>query len=111
MGMSKLLDEMQKIAEERLIEGLGKVPIPSHMHKAITAYVLEHRKPADFLAAVLESNLKEAVLLADEENMTALHHWINLLYWYVPGICWGSPDKVKAWVDQGVDEVEKSNGI
>jgi len=51
----------------------------------------------DFLTAVLENNLKEAVLRADRENLLEIHTIVMFCYNELPGPCWGSPEKVKEW--------------
>lgn len=111
MGMYGLIEAERRVIEDELIKGLSKTCVPLYMHKAIIAYVVEHRKPGHFLTAVLENDLRESVGHADERNEEALSEWVMLLYNYVPSVCWGSPAKVEAWVDQGVDGVEKGNGI
>jgi len=50
-----------------------------------------------FLSAVLSNNLSEAVGRADLENLWAIPAIVAYLYNEVPGACWGSPAKVKAW--------------
>ncbi len=71
--------------------------VPGHMHGAIRNYVINHLNPGDFLTAVLSNDLREAFGRADERNLVALHDWVNLLYNYVPGQCWGSQDAVYDW--------------
>ena len=84
--------------EENLTLGLSVQLIPDHMHKAIRAYVLDGRRPGDFLQAVLQNNLMDAVTRADDENLPALRAWAMLLYNFTPEACWGSAERVDAWV-------------
>jgi len=73
--------------------------VPEYMHEGIRLYV-EHRiKPGSFLMAVLENNFVEAIGFADNNNLRCLPQWAELLRWELPGNCWGSPEKVQAWLD------------
>lgn len=60
---------------------------------------VEHRVPTGgFLRAVLENDLKEACIRADLENIEVIPIYVHWLYNKAPVICWGSPEKVKAWL-------------
>lgn len=74
--------------------------IPSHMHEAVMAYVQDRLQPGDFLMAVLQNDLTEAVGCADEKNMWALPVYVAYLYNHAPRKCWGSPEAVKQWLSQ-----------
>ena len=89
--------ELQKHIEDSLNKGLRDTSIPDYMHPAITDYVLRHRKPGDFLTAVLSNDLFKAVGQADNDNLVALHDWVILIYNFTPSNCWGSPERVKEW--------------
>ena len=54
----------------------------------------------DFLTAVLENNLTQAVGLADDFSMSALRDIVMWCYWELPSSAWGSREKVAAWMDQ-----------
>lgn len=67
---------------------------------AIDRYV-EHRVPVGgFLEAVLTNNLRDAVGRADHLNAPVLQEYVEHLYWCVPSTCWGSPEKVSAWLNE-----------
>lgn len=72
--------------------------IPDHMLAALRRYIDEHRGVGHFLTAVLENNLREAVHRADEHNLANLPAYVYYLYNEAPAQCWGSPEKVKAWL-------------
>jgi len=74
--------------------------IPAHMREGVRLYVEQRVKPGGFLMAVLENNFTEAVGRADETNIRYLKQWAELLYWELPSICWGSPEKVQAWLGE-----------
>jgi len=74
--------------------------IPDYMEHALDAYVNDHVLPGHFLTAVLENDLYQAISRADDMNVRALVAYIGYLYNECPHACWGSPEKVKAWVNQ-----------
>lgn len=89
--------------------------IPSHMHGGLYRYLVSGIEPGDFLMAVLENNLREAVGRADHINQPKLPDYIRYLYNYAPSKCWGSPEKVAAWVEMHAEaehsrERTKPNG-
>ncbi len=72
--------------------------IPNYMREPLVAYIDEHRPPGGFLTLVLENNLVGAMGKADGNNIHNLPAYGNFLYNHAPLTCWGSPDKVKAWL-------------
>ena len=74
--------------------------IPQRMIEPIKRYILQHQKPGDFLMAVLQNDLKNAVGRADDENIDQLPAYIALLYNEAPSQCWGSKKKVIEWLNK-----------
>lgn len=72
--------------------------IPPLVKTAIDNYVENRWEPGSFTTAVLENNLKEAIGRADVHSMAALKDIVMYCYWEIPGQCWGSPEKVDAWL-------------
>jgi len=70
---------------------------------AIDRYANEHIAPGGFLTAVLENNLSEALGRADEGNLRDIHEIVKYIYWNIPAVCWGSPEKVKRWLSMRED--------
>lgn len=66
---------------------------------AINRYVNQHIPTGDFLYAVLTNNLKESFAQADDENGRDLKEIVNYCYWEIPSECWGSPEKVRVWLE------------
>ena len=79
--------------------GLG---IPEHMIRGTLSYFNEHLHPGGFLRAVLANDFMMACVRADEKNLAALFAWASLLYNEAPNGSYGSPAKVKAWLESGV---------
>ena len=73
--------------------------IPERMHGAIQRYIEQRIGPGDFLMAVLCNDLREACARADDENITLLPVYVAFFYNEAPGACWGSPEKVRAWLN------------
>jgi hypothetical protein len=71
--------------------------IPSHMMQAMHHYVATGEVSSDFLRAVIDNNLKEAVMYADSSNVRILHIYVMWFYNRAPMNCWGSPDKRNTW--------------
>ncbi len=71
--------------------------IPDYMIGGIQRFIKQGVIPGGFLSAVLENNMKEAYVFADENNISNFPAYMNFLYNEVPSECWGSPEKVKAW--------------
>jgi len=64
-------------------------------------YVEQRVPTGSFLRAILENNLKEACMRADSENIKVIPIYVSWLFNEAPGICWGSPEKVKDWLAKG----------
>lgn len=84
-------------ASQRVEDGIHL--IPQHMRGAVRRYFLEGIPPGSFLTAVLTNNLMDALGYADDDNRHALPSYGEFLYNHVPAASFGSPDRVKAWID------------
>lgn len=74
--------------------------IPHWIFEDLQRYIMNLQAPGSFVRACLENNLKNAVLLAGgEEARKAITPVVFFLYLKVPDICWGSPEKVQAWLN------------
>ena len=72
--------------------------LPEVMQPHVRAYVEEHQPVGGFLFAVLSNNLVDAFGKADPDNRAAMREWCLWLWNDIPGKCWGSPEKVEAWL-------------
>lgn len=75
--------------------------LPDHMHDAIVAWIEQARPTGSFLRALLSNNLMDAFGQADEANTAAMRQWVIYLYNYAPAGCFGSPEKVRSWIERG----------
>jgi hypothetical protein len=78
---------------------LREFSIPDHMMGAIRRYIDERIHPGDFLTAVISNDLREAVGCADDTNIRALPAYVAYFYNEAPSRCWGSPEKMRAWLE------------
>ncbi len=70
------------------------------MLKSIERYV-QHGIAGDFLAAVIDNNLREALGRADADNTYALKQIVQVFYNYCPSDCWGSRENRQQWQARG----------
>ena len=92
-----------------LLDSLAKfrymgLAVPAHLHNGLANYVANHQSVGDFLTAVLENNLSGAVGRADEASWRGLGAVVSWLYNEPPSGCWGSPERVKAWLANNLSE-------
>lgn len=71
--------------------------VPSGMIAALQRHVASGEPTGDFLTAVLENDLAEAVGRSDWINVQRLTAYVVWLYNEAPAACWGSKEKVAAW--------------
>jgi hypothetical protein len=86
---------------EEIEQMLDKSVIPEYMKPRLLSYILDGNPTGHFLRAVLSNDLKSAVGHADDNNLVCLPQYVKFLYNYAPRDCWGSPEAVKAWIEQG----------
>ena len=80
--------------------------VPEHAFRGLQRYAV-HRSPVGhFLTAVLSNDLRCATGHADSENLRALKAIVDFIYWELPGNCWGSREKVAAWLRNGEIDAE-----
>jgi hypothetical protein len=84
---------------------------PLNIIESLDRYVNYGIPTGNFLRAVLENNLKEALGLADENNIFHLYGIVNFLYNKCPSLCWGSPEKVKFWLEMKEKERRDTSEI
>ena len=80
--------------------------IPPNIVEGLDRYVNEHQPVGDFLTAVLSNDLRESLGRADLSSRRAIFEIVSLLYNYAPGVCWGSKEKVMAWLGGEDKDVE-----
>lgn len=74
-------------------------PIREDLLGALERHLNNGIMPGSFMTTVLENNLHQAVGRADHENLPNLHNIVGYVYNNIPAPAWGSPGKVKAYVE------------
>lgn len=69
-----------------------------YIKETLKLYVEDRCPTGGFLRAVLSNDLTEACARADQRNQRQLHEIVTYIYNNLPMICWGSPEKVNAWL-------------
>ena len=88
-----------KMDSEKLALMAVRCKVPRHCAMPLAEYLTgENRHPGHFLTAVLKNDLKDAVMRADIDNMSALGNYIEFLYSYAPTDSYGSEEKFNAWI-------------
>jgi uncharacterized membrane protein len=75
--------------------------LPEHMQDGTRLYVERGIEPGDFTLAVLCDSLTGSFAHADLINARNMRDWATWLWNDAPAGCWGSLDKVKAWIEKG----------
>ena len=75
--------------------------LPEGLQGGMKRYVEQGIKPGSFMTAVLENDLFGALAQADEMNRDRLYDICKWLYNEAPSQCWGSKEKVEAWIAKG----------
>ena len=84
---------------------MSEYGIPSYMHGALTRYYENGLGPGNFLTAVINNDLSEAVGRADEANVVALKAYVMWFYNQAPMGSWGSPGAAEKWIENFEKEV------
>ena len=79
----------------------GLTQIPEHMRASMVRYILLGIRPGNFLTAVLQGDLFDAVAKADETNRIQFHNYVRFLHNYAPGNCYGDTSLIIAWAAKG----------
>ena len=73
--------------------------IRDQMMGAIERYIEHGMEPGSFLTAVICNDLFGACGRADAENLRNIPAFVAYFYNEVPSSCFGSPERMKAWMD------------
>jgi hypothetical protein len=74
--------------------------LPEHMRSGAETYVEQGVEPGGFLTAVLCNDFVNAFGKADEINFARMHDWASWLWNEAPSQCWGSREKMNAWISK-----------
>lgn len=74
------------------------IAMPPALRASLDRYANDRVETGGFLRAILENDLCEAVCRADEINFQFLPVIVRYVYNELPAPCWGSKEKVAAWL-------------
>jgi hypothetical protein len=74
--------------------------IPSYILTSLYDYVEHHSAPGHFLTAILSNDLFAAFGRADRDAQNAIGLLITFIHNNVRTDCYGSPEKVSAWLNK-----------
>lgn len=94
-------DYMLALAVRGALNHLDDPDVPKHMINGIRTYLEHGIPPGSFLRAFLEGDLFKAAMHADQTNQIALFILARWVLSYMPIACYGSPERVEAWVAGG----------
>jgi len=83
--------------------------LPEHMRDGMQRYVQYGVKPGDFLYLVLSNDFVHALGQADSINTARIVDYAKFLYLELPTACWGSREKVDAWIKLHADARKAAN--
>lgn len=73
--------------------------VPDHLQDGLILYLVYHKRPGSFLAAVLANDLAGALGKADDRSLAGLQSLTRFLFHHCPARAWGSLPAVRAWLD------------
>jgi len=105
-ALNTLYDSLSRTSEESKSEVyfFRGFYIPDRMMQGIERYVKHYVRPGGFLQAVICNDLKESVGRADDTNMRNLPAYVSYFYNEAPGNCWGSLERMEAWLKKGIED-------
>lgn len=83
--------------------------IPPHMLNLIREYLENGEYMGNFLTSVFANDLKNALGLADNDNIKLLNVYVSFVVWKVPAECQGSYEKVNQWMEKKQNEQLRKN--
>lgn len=75
--------------------------LPDHIRESVDRYIRKGCPVGDFLTAVICNNLSESFQRADDINQERMFDIVRFFYIEAPGLCWGSKEKMKHWIEIG----------
>lgn len=107
------MSDLEKKARADLFRDLSRQMagsgVPVHLQPGLARFFVGGILPGSFLSAVLQNNLRMAVLTADQESQAGLRSIVRFLTNSVPIVSWGSGEKVAAW--RAMTDEERADAI
>ena len=84
--------------------------LPEHIREGVRMYVEQGIPPGHFVTAVICGDLFEAFDRADDVNTHRMLDLVRFFYNETPSQCWGSREKMDAWMERQQAWVRASRG-
>ncbi len=81
--------------------------LPASLVSGMRLYIEQGVQPGGFLTAVICNNLKESFMRADAFNQHLMFEIVKWMYNEAPSLCWGSPARMKHWIEQSGKEIHE----
>ena len=81
--------------------------LPEHIRDSVQRYIETGCPVGSFLTAVISNDLCSAFACADSINSTNMQRIVGFFYNEAPSTCWGSPEKMNAWIEHHQKERER----
>jgi hypothetical protein len=85
--------------------------IPERIMSNLQNYVENGEPLGGFLYCIMTNDLFGAVCSADQENIRIIPTYVNYIYNYTPHTCHGSPQAVKAWMQEKHKETQSKGKL
>jgi hypothetical protein len=73
--------------------------LPENFREPVRRYIEDGKRPGGALCAILANNLLDATCRLQPDLLSHLKDIVLWFHWEVPALCWGSPERVKTWLD------------
>lgn len=85
--------------------GINYEGCPESVQGPLERYIEDRIPTGGFLMAVLSNDLRGSLSRADLHNRNNIFQIVSWLYNNAPSDCWGSADKVSAWLTETISRV------
>lgn len=104
----KLTNSLRKTLKLNNLTGQGT----EQSIESLAWYLMYALPPGGFMSALLKNSpIVEVVRRGDIENCKRTHYYIDWLINHAPDECWGSDEKVNAWLNKSPEFLKFSEEI
>ena len=82
------------------IEDIDYSGLPEHMRNGAKLYIESGILPGSFMTAIISNDLATACATADSINKERIYEICSWFYLMAPSDCYGSSDKMNAWIQK-----------
>lgn len=86
------------MSREKLTQTMRFYAVPVHLREGLARYVVSGTEPGGFIQAVLQNDLKVAIVRGDKDSRAGITELVMWLIAEAPERCWGSPERYHDWI-------------